>query len=403
MRASATGGSVAVSNAPAVLGGSPLFSTKQPFERPTLPPLGAVTSQLADIFQTGMLTKGRYLEEFEARLAAHLGVRHVMGLSSGTMGLLLVYRALGQQGDVIVPSFTFMATVHPLLWTGLRPVFVDVDPQTWNLDLVQVEAAITPRTVAIVAVHLFGNPAPVQALEAIASRHGLRLVFDAAHAFGSLYRGRPVGGNGMAEVFSTTPTKPLVTGEGGVVATNDDKMAAFLRLGREYGNQGDYDSVFPGLNARMQEFSAILGLKSLEALEANVVARNRLAGTYGRHLADVPGLTVQHVAPGDRSSYKDFTVMVDGAEFGIGRDLLAKSLLAEGIDTRRYYDPPVHRQTLYREYLQQQAGALQVTDRLAAQTLSLPMYAHLPVESVERICEGIRRIHAHAPAIKQAV
>lgn len=401
MRVSATGGSAAVNSAPAILGGSPLFASKQPFERPTLPPLGAVTGQLADIFQTGMLTKGHYLEEFEAGLAAHLGVRHVLGLSSGTLGLLLVYRALGQQGEVIVPSFTFMATVHPLLWTSLRPVFVDVDPQTWNLDLAQVEAAITPRTVAIVAVHLFGNPAPVEALEGIARRRGLRLIFDAAHAFGSLHRGRPVGGNGLAEVFSTTPTKPLVTGEGGVVTTNDDEVAAFLRLGREYGNQGDYDSVFPGLNARMQEFCAILGLKSLEALEANVLARNALAETYRRQLAQVPGLTPQQVAPGDRSSYKDFTIMVDGADFGLGRDALAKALLAEGIDTRRYYDPPVHHQTLYRGYLEQQGGALPVTDRLAAQTLSLPMYAHLPLESVERICQGIRRIQEHAPAIRQ--
>lgn len=389
-----------MSDRPAILGGTPVFETKQPFERPTLPPYDGMDRELAGIITSGMLTKGHYLDELEAALAEHLGVKHAVGVSSCTIGLLLVYRGLGLLGEVIVPSFTFMATVHPLLWTGLRPIFVDVDPDNWNIDPERAEAAITPRTSAIIGVHVFGNPAPVEALEDLAQRRGLVLVIDAAHAFGSLHRGRPVGGAGMAEVFSTSPTKPLVTGEGGIIATNDDALARMARVGREYGNQGDYDSVFPGLNARMQEFSALLGLKTLVTLEENTLARNRLAARYRDGLAGVPGITFQRTAEGDRCSFKDFTVMVDQAGFGISRDLLAKALLAEGIDTRRYYDPPMHRHTLYKPYWAAQGGELPVTDRLAAQTLSLPMYAHLPFDTVDWVCEAVWRIQRHAGEVR---
>ena len=394
-----------MSDRPAILGGAPVFESMQPFERPTLPPYDTLGAELAGIFASGMLTKGRYLEEFEAALAAHLGVRHAIGVSSCTIGLLLVYRVLGLQGEVIVPSFTFMATVHPMLWTGLRPIFVDVDPFTWNMDPARAEAAITPRTSAIVGVHVFGNPAPAAELQRVAQRHGLALVLDAAHAFGSLHGGRPVGGGGRAEVFSTSPTKPLVTGEGGIISTNDDELARMARVGREYGNKGDYDSVFPGLNARMQEFSALLGLKTLVTLEENTLARNRLAERYRAGLSGVPGVTFQLIQHGDRCSYKDLTVMVDEEGFGLSRDRLAKALLAEGVDTRRYYDPPMHRHTLYKPYWAEQVSEaavkeLPVTERLAAQTLSLPMYAHLSPDTVDRVCEATRRIQAHAAAVR---
>jgi dTDP-4-amino-4,6-dideoxygalactose transaminase len=385
---------------PAALGGQPIFPSRQPFERPTLPPYSSLDGAMADIFASGMLTKGKHLADFEERLAAHLGVRHAVGLSSCTVGLLLVYRALGLTGEVIVPSFTFMATVHPLLWNNLTPVFADVDPLTWNLDPDAAEAAITPRTSAIVGVHVFGNPAPVERLEELARRRGLTLILDAAHAFGSRRRGQPVGRFGVAEVFSTSPTKPLVTGEGGIITTNDDVLARLLRIGREYGNQGDYDSIFPGLNARMQEFSALLGLRTLETLEENVLARNRLVELYRQRLSALPGITFQQIDPADRCSFKDLTIMVDETAFGLGRDALAHALLAEGVDTRRYYDPPVHRHTLYRDIWSRQGGSLPVTDTLASRTLSLPMYAHLGEDRVDGICHAVERIHAHAGEVR---
>jgi dTDP-4-amino-4,6-dideoxygalactose transaminase len=386
---------------PALLGNAPVFDQFVPLVRPTLPPYDdGLARQVAELFETGMLTKGKYLREFEARMAEYLGVRHAVAVSSCTLGLLLTYHGLDLKGEVIVPSFTFMATVHPLLWVGAEPVFVDIDPHTWNIDPDKVEAAITERTTAIVAVHNFGNPAPVAELEAIACRHGLKLVFDAAHGFGSLYRGKPVGGFGDAEVFSLSPTKLLVAGEGGIVATDNDDLAEHIRVGREYGNPGDYGSDFPGLNARMPEFNAILGLRSLELLEENTVRRNRVAAAFRERLGQIPGLAFQRIHPQDRSSYKDLSVLVDEVGFGLTRDELALALKAENVDTRKYHDPPVHTHKAYRHLYPRYREALPVTDDVARKSLSLPIWSHMDKATVEGICIAIERIHAYADEVR---
>ena len=394
---------------PAILGNTPLFDQLLPIVRPTLPAYDALSDAVAELFETGMLTKGKYLREFEEAMADYIGVKHAVAVSSCTIGLLLTYQALrlgsGQalelKGEAIVPSFTFMATVHPLVWNGVEPVFVDIDPMTWNIDPQQIEEAITPRTSAIVAVHNFGNPADVEALEDIARRHGVRLVFDAAHGYGSLYKGRPVGGFGDAEVFSSSPTKLLVTGEGGMVTTNDDEIARRIRVGREYGNPGDYGSEFAGVNARMQEFSAILGLKSLEMLEENAQERNKVAEAFRSRLDKLPGLSFQKVEEGNRSSYKDFSMAVEESDFGLSRDELAQALRAENIDTRRYHDPPVHTHQAYQSPISNLQSKLPVTESLAPRSISLPIYSHMDDETVEGICHAIERIQKYATEIKR--
>ncbi len=389
---------------PAILGGPPAFEEFVPFVRPTLPPFDEdLKARVAEILATGMLTKGKYLREFEERMAEFLGVKHGVAVSSGTLGLLLTYQGLNLQGEVIVPSFTFMATVHPLLWIGAEPVFVDIDPQTWNLDPDAVEQAITSRTTAIVAVHNFGNPAPIRELEEIAERHGLKLVFDAAHGFGSLYRGTPVGRFGDAEVFSLSPTKLLVAGEGGIVATNHEQLAQHIRVAREYGNPGNYDSILIGLNARMPEFNAILGLRSLELLEENTLRRNRVAAQFRERLGQVPGITFQTIHPQDRSSYKDLSILIDEVTFGLNRDEVALALKAENIDTRKYHFPPVHAQTTYKSLFDRYDPRLPVTNRVAQKSLSLPIWSHMSDEIVEGICGAIQRIHEHAPEIRQKI
>ncbi|RME42007.1 MAG: DegT/DnrJ/EryC1/StrS family aminotransferase [Chloroflexi bacterium] len=385
---------------PAVLGGEPAFPAGLPFMRPTLPAWDALADSISEIVETGMLTKGHYLDLFEERVAHYLGVKHAVAVSSCTAGLMLVYRCLGLEGEVLVPSFTFMATVHPLLWQGATPVFVDIDPRTWNLDPGQIEAHITRRTTAIVAVHVFGNPAAIEDLEAIARRYGLALIFDAAHGFGALHHGVPLGGYGNAEVFSTSPTKLLVTGEGGVVTTNDDDLAERVRIGREYGNDGTYDSVLPGMNARMQEFSAILGLRGLAMLELNVQRRNLLAACYRSHLAELPGIRFQEIRAYDRSSFKDFSVRIDADRFGVDRDALVVALKEEGISTRAYYVPPVHQQTTYVELVRRQQPHLPVTDEVAGDILSLPLYSHMATETVIKVCEALERIHRHADDVR---
>jgi dTDP-4-amino-4,6-dideoxygalactose transaminase len=366
-----------MSNEAAILGGAPVFDAKIGLVRPVLPDLTELGPGVESIITSGMVTKGRYLREFEEAVAAHLGVKHAVAVSSCTTGLMLTYQGLGLKGDVVVPSFTFMATVSALVWAGARPVFAEVDAGTTNLSPEAAEAAITPNTTAIVAVHNFGNPAEVEALEEIARRRGLKLVFDAAHGFGALCQGKPVGGQGDANVFSLSPTKLLIAGEGGIVATNNDALAEWVRLGREYGNSGNYDSAFAGINARMPEFNALLGLGSLKLLEA--AARRR-----------------------DRCSYKDFSITVDGAAFGLTRDELALALGAEGVDTRKYYDPPAHRQTAYRQFAP--AGReLPHTDWLAASSLSLPLWSKMDDEVVKNVCRAVTRAHRAAGEISRVL
>lgn len=382
---------------PAILGGQPAFEHKIHIVKPVLPEFDTLTGGVIEMLNTGMVTKGKHLESFENAVANHLDVKHAVGVSSCTSGLMLTYRGFGLSGDVIVPSFTFMATVSALVWCGLRPVFADVNRETTNLDPAAAEAAITPRTTAIVAVHNFGNPADIDALQAVADRHGLKLIFDAAHGFGALYQGQPVGAQGDAQIYSLSPTKLLIASEGGIVATKHDQLAAFIRKGREYGNDGKYDSEFPGLNARMPEFNALLGLKSLDLLEAAAENRNSYAGVFQEVMGRLPGIGFQTVTNGDRCSYKDFSITVDSAKFGITRDELAQALAAENIDTRKYYDPPVHRQTAYSHFYD--GRPLPNTEWLASNSLSFPIWSKMEADVLERICAAVERIHLNAASI----
>lgn len=385
-----------MSDAPALLGGTPVFQTKIPIVRPLLPSLDdALVEGVQGILQSGMLTTGQHLRHLEKALAEHLRVRHAVAVSSCTTGLMLAYRGLGLTGDVVVPSYTFMATVSAMIWANLRPVFADVDLKTLTLDPAAAEAAITPETSAIVATHNFGNPAAIEALAAVAQRHNLKLVFDAAHGFGTLYQGVPVGPQGDAQIYSLSPTKLLIAGEGGIVATNDDDVAQRIRIGREYGNSGHYDSAFAGFNARMPEFNALLCLRSLDMLEQAVCRRNDVAALYRERLGRLPGLEFQDVQPGNRCSYKDFSMTIDPDAFGVSRDQLAVALAAENVDTRKYYDPAVHQQTAYRHFAPP-AAQLPHTNLLAARSLSLPIWSHMADDVALGICQAVERIHQYA-------
>jgi dTDP-4-amino-4,6-dideoxygalactose transaminase len=295
-----------------------------------------------------------------------------------------------------------MATASALLWAGLKPVFADVDFDTTNLDPGAAEAAITPETSAIVAVHNFGNPADLDALRELADRNGLKLICDAAHGFGALYQGKPVGPQVDAHVFSLSPTKLVIAGEGGIVATNDDELAARIRIGREYGNSGRYDSAFAGINARLPEFNALMGMYSLRKLESAARRRNELASLYRETLGVLPGLGFQMTREGNRNSYKDFSLTVDAERFGLTRDNLSRALELENVDTRTYYDPPVHRQTAYAQFAPP-CGNLHNTDLLAAGSLSLPMWSCMGDEIALKICEAVLRISEFAAEVTEAL
>ncbi len=390
-----------MSDLPAILGGRPIFSKKVNIVRPVMPDFSEVIADIKDIFDTGMVTKGHYLSQFEEAISDHLGVNHVVAVSSCTSGLLLTHKALGLTGEVIVPSFTFMATVSSLIWCGLRPVFADVDKGTTNLDAQAAEAAITPQTSAILAVHNFGNPADIADLQAVADRHSIPLLFDAAHGFGAIYRGEPIGKQGEANIFSLSPTKLLIAGEGGIVATNNDELARMIRIGREYGNNGRYDSLFAGLNARLPEFNAILGLKSLELLENAAISRNILAEKYQEAMGRYPGIGFQEIDPEDRCSYKDFSITIDPELFGLSRDLFSKALQLENIDTRNYYDPPCHRQAAYKIY--DKHTALPNTDWLAEHSISFPMWSNMDEKTAQGICEAVERVYINREAIADKI
>jgi dTDP-4-amino-4,6-dideoxygalactose transaminase len=391
----------------AILGGTPAFPDGLRQLKPTLPPWDAVGPGWERCFASGSLTKGDALREYERRLAGHLGVRHAIAVSSCTAGLMLVFdRFRGRRA--ILPSFTFMATAMAASWTGLQLVFCDVHPEAWSLDPAAVEATIAREGITgedgvIVPVHVFGMPADTDAFTSISARTGIPVVYDAAHGFGALRRGAPVGREGLAQVFSTSPTKLLITGEGGVVATDDDETAAHVEIGREYGNPGDYNAVFPGLNARLAESNALLGSASLDLLEGEAVRRNELAGIYRSELGSLPGIAFQRIEPGDRCSYKDLSITFDAAAFGLSRDEMVKVLAADGIPTRAYYDPPAHRLTAFAGIGPAFEDRLPVTARLADEIISLPLYGAMTDADIERICGSIRGACERAAAVRAAL
>jgi dTDP-4-amino-4,6-dideoxygalactose transaminase len=374
----------------------PLRTNRIPVAAPHMPAVERVVENFAAILRSGWLTKGPYVEHLEAALAARLGVRHAVAVSSCTIGLMLVYRGLAGAGrgrgrirdEVVMPSFTFLAAPAAAVWSGLKPVFIDVDPATMNIEPEEVARSITPQTVAVCGCHTFGNPCDVAGLARVADAHGLPLVIDAAHAFGARVAGRPVGAGGTAQVFSLSPTKLLVAGEGGIVATDCDWLAAWIRAGREYGHDGSYDPLFAGLNGRLPELSAALAIASLESLDEVAAARTATAAAYRRRLEPLPGIGFVEPAAGVEPSYKDFSITLDAARLGATRDAVRRALADRGIETRCYFDPPCHRQTAFRQF-HDARRPLPLTERLAARSLALPMGPHVDDDVVAEVCDVI--------------
>lgn len=394
-----------------------------PLVRPDLPSAESLRPAISRAFETGMVTKGACLREFEEAAAAVIGCRHAIAVSSCTVGLTLVLRSLArlrrdaascrtaacslpghvtdgldpQRTEVIVPSFIFLAGPAAIAWAGLRPVFVEVSAADYTASVAAVEAAITERTAAIMACHTFGCPCDLDALQLVADRAGVPLVVDAAHGLGSRRGGRQVGAEGLAQVFSLSPTKLVVAGEGGLVATSCDCLADLIRMGREYGNDGRYGCSLPGTNGRMPELSAILGLASLARLEQVADRRAAAAAAYMAALEGIPGLGFQEIPAGSTTSWKDFTIGVGAAAFGMSRDALHRELTSSGIETRAYYSPPCHRMEAFRDFLPSDTK-LPVTDRLADTLLALPMGVHVTPDVAHEVAGHIR---AFCPALRR--
>lgn len=381
----------------AILTGANPNGSALPFARPARPDLDRVVERLRPAYESGMLTNSGLVRELEERVAEYLQVEHIVAVSSCTSGLMLTVQALvdGRPGPVVLPSFTFSASAHAVAWNGRAPRFVENDPRSFQFDVAHAAGALEDAS-AIMGTHVFGAPCDPERVEELAATAGIPVLFDAAHAFGATRHGRPIGGFGNAEVFSLTPTKPMVAGEGGLVATNDSDLAIRLRLGRDYGNPGDYNTRFVGLNARMSELHAAVALESLVMIDQTLQRRRELAMRYVAGLRDLPGIEVQLIPVGDISTYKDLTIAVDAERFGMHRDQLVTVLAADGIDTRNYFDPPVHRQQAYRS---EAIATLPIADATSRRVVSLPLYPDLAEGDVDNVVGVIRLAHEHAEQV----
>lgn len=335
-----------------------------------------------------LTNNGPVVQELESRIAESLGVKHCIAMCNGTIALEIAIRALGLTGEVIVPSWTFVATAHALSWQGITPVFADIDPNTHNLDPAAVRRMITPRTSGIIGVHLWGRAAPVLELQAIADEYGLKLMFDAAHAFGCSYQGQSIGRFGACEVFSFHATKAFNTMEGGAVTTNDDQLAEALRLMRNFGFKG-YDKVIhPGTNGKMIEVCAAMGLANLDGFDAVVATNQSNHIAYQQALAGIPGIDVLLYDSGERHNHHYVVVEVDSS-CPVRRDDLIGALHANNILARKYFWPGCHRMYPYCDLFPHAGLMLPQTIAVAERVMVLPNGA-LPVGSVEIIAQIVR-------------
>lgn len=362
-----------------------------PFVRPYLPLTEAMVDDFRRIVGSGMLTKGEYLARYEKLAAEVLEADYALGVSSCTTGLMLLLMGLERPGEVILPSFSFVATALPIIWNGLDPVFVDCLPDTFNVDPARVAEAIGPQTRAILVTHVFGNPVDVDALESLARKAGVPLLFDAAHGFGASWRGKGLGNLGDGSAFSSTPTKLVVTGEGGIVTTRCKELRDQIDVAREYGNPGSYDNTLVGLNGRLPELNAMLGIHSLGRLAENVARRREIVARYMQELGDLPGISFQRINPEGESSYKDFAILVDPEAAGTTRDALGEALAARGIATRKYFAPAIHAQQAFARWRGRAEGKVPVTEWLSERVLCLPVYAGLDDEQVEHVVRSVRQ------------
>lgn len=361
--------------------------------QPTLPEYSALEGRFRAIINSKMLSNfSEHSKELEAQIEELLSVKHALTFPNLTSGLMLVFKAMDLKGEVILPSFTFSATGHALMWNGIKPIFADIDPETFNVDPADVERKITAKTSAILGVHIFGNPCKIEELQKLAGAYNLRLVFDSAHALGAKYQNRLVGGFGNVEGFSLSGTKVITSAEGGIVTSNDDELIEKINFGRNYGARDDYNCQYIGLNGKMSEFHAAIGLECLPLMQQSIANRNNIVKLYRERFAEMRGITLQTITPNCISTYKDFGILINEDKFGIGRDILQAELAHQKIFTKKYFYPPLHQMDAYKSF--SPADGLPNTEFVSRNILCLPMYSHMSLDAGEKICYAIHRIQA---------
>lgn len=388
----------------AIFGGAPAFSNVLHVGRPNIGDRGRLLDRINDVLDRRWLTNnGPCVQELERRLADFLGVKHCIAMCNATVALEITIRALGLKGEVIIPSMTFIATAHALQWQEITPVFCDIDPVTHNLDPRCVERMITPRTSGIIGVHLWGRPCAVNELSSVAERHGVKLLFDAAHAFGCSYGGKMIGNFGSAEVFSFHATKFFNTLEGGAVATNDDELAAKIRLMKNFGFSGYDNVVYVGTNGKMSELSAAMGLTGLESLDEFVSINRDNHNIYRIELENVPGVTIVDYDMAESNNYQYIVLEFDADSVGITRDEMIKVLHSENILARRYFYPGCHRMEPYKSLFPHAHLLLSHTEYLAMRLISLPNGTAVKPADICSICSIMKLVANNGRKISEMI
>ncbi|BBO73749.1 dTDP-4-dehydro-6-deoxyglucose aminotransferase [Desulfosarcina widdelii] len=389
----------------AVFGGAPLFKDHKHVGQINLPDWEHFKKEFQGIFDRVFFTNhGPKVNELEDRLADFLKVKHIVCMTNGTISLMMAARCLGLQGEVIVPAFTFIATVQTLVWAGLKPVFCDVDPATHNISPQKAAQLINSNTCAILGVHLWGRPCDTRQLETLASENKLALFFDAAHAFGCSHRGIMVGNHGDVEVFSMHATKVLNAAEGGFAATNDDLMADKLRTMRNFHANESYTPVPVRINGKMSEAQAVMGLLSLEDFPANRERNKALYYAYSSNLSGIEGISLPaSFDENEQNNYQYLVVDVEPETFGLNRDEVVRILETENVLARRYFMPGVHRTLPFSKQYAECIDKLPATDFLCGRLMQLPVGQSVSIEDVARLCEFLRFCEKNASKIHNRI
>lgn len=384
----------------AIFGGKPALIEKLHVGRPNIGSRSDFLSRINDILDRHWLTNnGSYVQEFERRTAELVGVKHCIATCNGTVALEIAIRATELTGEVIVPSFTFVATAHALQWQEITPVFCDINPKNHTINSDLVESMVTPRTSGIIGVHTWGQPCDVENLTKIAQKKNLKLMFDASHAFSCSYHNQMIGGFGDAEVFSFHATKFINTLEGGAIVTNNDELAAKIRLMRNFGFAGHDNVIYIGINGKMNEISAAMGITSLDSLSEFIAINYKNYKKYQDELANIPGVSLLSYKENEKCNYQYIVVEIDEYLTKISRDKLIQILHAENILARRYFYPGCHKMEPYRSYFPHSYLLLMETEKLAKRVLILPTGTGVSSEDIQQICEIIKFAVANAQEI----
>jgi dTDP-4-amino-4,6-dideoxygalactose transaminase len=374
----------------AINGAPPLFDEPMHVGRPNIGNRARFLARTNDMLDRGWLTNnGPFVQEFEQRVAEYLGVAHCVAICNGTVALEIATRALDLKGEVIVPSYTFVATAHALQWQEITPIFADIDPSTHNLDPRCVRRMITPRTTGILGVHLWGRAAPVEELQALANERGLKLLYDASHGFACSVGGRKLGSFGACEVFSFHATKFFNTCEGGAIVTNDHVLAEKVRLMRNFGFAGYDNVIFPGTNGKMTEIAAAMGLTNFEDLDSFIAINRHNYRQYREGIDGIEGLRIVRYDQREANNFQYVVLEVD-VDFPLVRDEVVRALHAENVLARKYFWPGCHNMEPYRSYYPNAGLMLANTKRVAERVVVLPNGSAVGEAGIDGIVSVLR-------------